>query len=152
MLPTHSTTRRPRGAYLDGATKEYAERVARDNTRDAAIRRCTAMKFAHCRPGEPPTVFNSKTTTMQELQQNGQGLIEVYGLLTYRGWLHPIHPVRRSVARGSQDDEAMALDGWGTVVPPRRGDHGGRNIIYEGTIVGDKKKTFQIWVDPVGCG
>ena len=69
---------------------------------------------------------------MQQLQQNGQGLIEAYGLPTYRDGLHPIHPVRTSVARGSQDDEAMALDGWGRAVPLRREDHGIMNIIYEG--------------------
>ena len=104
------------------------------------------MKFAHCRPGEPPAVFNSKTTTMQELQQSGQGLIEAYGLPTYRGWLHPIHPIRTSVARGSQDNEAMTLDGWGRAVPPRRKDHRTRNIIYEVKTAGDKVNHFKIGV------
>ena len=61
-------TRRQRGVYLDGAAKEYTERIARGNTRDAAIRKCTVIKLAHCRPGEPPVIFNSKTTTMQDLQ------------------------------------------------------------------------------------
>ena len=75
MLPTHSLTRRRRGTYLDGAAKEYTERIVRDNTTDAAIRRCTVIKLAHCRPGEPPVIFNSKTTTIQDMQQNGQGLI-----------------------------------------------------------------------------
>ena len=136
MLPTHSPTRRPRRAYLDGAAKEYIEIIARDNTRDAAIRRCTAIKLAHCRLGEPPILFNSKTTTVQDLQQNGQGHIEVYEPSTYRGWLHLIHPIRMSVARGSQGDEAMSLEGWGRVVPPPRENYRTRGITYKGKLLG----------------
>ena len=133
-------------------TKNTGEPVPEDHDRglvyevDAAIRRCTVIKLAHCRPGEPPVLFNSKITTIQDLKQNGQGLVEAYGLSTYRGWLHLIHPVRTSVARGSQDNEAMALDGWGRAVPPQREDHRTRSIIYKGKIARDKANHFKIWV------